>query len=136
MSEQPPRPQDRPLERHRRLLAALTVAMLASWLLMMAPLPFALGSGLTGLAALVLLVLLSIEAFRRRRVALGVLGLVVGVPATLLIIAGAAISALFYQPLAELEACRAEAITEQARAACTAEGQDAMVSWVSSVVGG
>src|SRR5690606_35280693 len=64
-SPRSPRPAQAPARR-RRLLLVLTVAMLASWLLLSAPLPFSLLSGVTGLVALIALVPMIIQAVRDR----------------------------------------------------------------------
>lgn len=127
---------DRAATRSRRLTGALTLSMLASWLLMLSPLPFALLSGLTGLLALVLLVLLIVRAFRGRRFGMAAFGILLGVPAMGLIIANAALSAAFYGPMAELEQCRSTAITEQARIECEDAVQGSMVNWLSGLAGG
>lgn len=127
---------DRPAPRSRRLAGALTLVMLASWFLMLSPLPYALFSGVTGLVALVLLVLLIIRAIRDRRYSMAVLGTLLGIPAMLLIIANASLSAAFYGPMSELEQCRASAITEQARIQCDAGAKGSMAEWVSGLLGG
>lgn len=125
-----------PERRHRRRVGALAIALLASWLLMMMPLPLSLLAGVTGLVALVLLVPVIVQSVKDRRWSMVVIGGLLGVPATLMIISGALLSALFYGPLSELEECRAYAITEQARTACDAEAQGSMVDWVSGLLGG
>ncbi len=112
------------------------LTMLASWLLLLAPLPFSLAAGVTGLAALVLLILLAVQSFRQGRRVTAVLAVLVGVPATLMIVAGSLLSLLFYGPLAEIEQCRSTAITEQARVLCDAQAQDSTASWISSLLGG
>lgn len=129
-------PSDRATTRTRRLTSALIVAMLASWLLMLSPLPYSLFSGLTGLVALVLLILLIVRAFRERRFTMAAFGVLLGVPAMLLIIGGAALSVAFYGPMAELEQCRASAITEQAQSECEATAQSSTVDWVNGLFGG
>lgn len=126
---------DQVLARRRRLVSGLTLAMLASWLLMLAPLPFSLFSGLTALVALVLLVMLIVQAVRERRYPLAVIGALVGVPATLLVIAGAVLSIVFYGPMAQLEQCRSTALTEQARVQCDAEAQGSMAEWIGGLLG-
>lgn len=131
-----PRSARTPSPRRRRLVGGLTLAMAASWLLMLAPLPFSLISGLTGLVALVLLIPLIVQWIRERRYSTAVIGALVGVPATLLIITGATLSLLFYTPLAELEECRSMALTEQARIQCDAAAQGSMAEWISSLFGG
>ena len=122
--------------RHRRRLGALALTLLASWLLMMMPLPISLLAGLTGLSALVLQVLVVVQSVKDGRWSTAVIGVFLGLPATLMIIAGALLSTLFYTPLAELEDCRATAITEQARVKCDAEAQGSMVEWLSGLLGG
>lgn len=127
---------DPPAPRSRRLAGGLTLAMLASWFLMLSPLPFALFSGVTGLVALVLLILLIVRAIREKRYPMAVLGTLLGVPALLLIIANASLSAAFYGPMAELEQCRATAITEQAQVQCRTAAEGSMAQWVSGLLGG
>lgn len=128
--------KDQAPSRRRRLVGGLTLALLASWLLMLSPLPYSLFSGLTGLAALVLLILLVVRSIKERRYSMAVIGTVLGVPATLMIIAGATLSLAFYGPMAELEECRSAAITEQARIQCDAEAQGSMADWVGGLFGG
>src|SRR5699024_10821742 len=72
--------------RHRRLVGGLTLALLASWLLMLAPLPFSLLAGVTGLVALVLLFPLIVRSFKAGRRAVAVMAIVVGIPATLMVV--------------------------------------------------
>jgi hypothetical protein len=117
-------------------VGALAIALFASWLLMLMPLPFSLLSGLTGLVALVLLVPVVVQSVKDGRWSMAVIGAVLGLPATLMIISGALLSTLFYAPLSELEDCRATAITEQARVKCDAEAQGSMVDWLSGLLGG
>ena len=92
-------PSDPAPARRRRLVGGLTLAMLASWLLMLSPLPLSLFSGLTGLVALVLLIVLIVRSLRERRYSMAVIGVLRGVPATLMIIAGATLSVVFYGPM-------------------------------------
>ncbi|MDN5820217.1 MAG: hypothetical protein L0H39_01890 [Brachybacterium sp.] len=127
---------DRAATRSRRLTGFLTLAMLASWLLMLAPLPYSLLYGLTGLAALVMLVLLIVRAVRERRFAMAAFGTLLGVPAMLLIISVSAVSIAFYGPMSELEQCRSTALTEQARVECDSSAQDSMVALFSGLFGG
>lgn len=134
--DQDERPGNGAAARHRRLLGGLMLTMLASWLLLLAPLPFSLAAGVTGLAALVLLILLAVQSFRQGRRATAVLAVLVGVPATLMIVAGSLLSLLFYGPMAEIEQCRSTAITEQARVLCDAQAQDSTATWISSLLGG
>ena len=117
-------------------MGALAIALLASWLLMMMPLPLSLLAGVTGLVALVLLVPVIVQSVKDRRWSMVVIGGLLGVPATLMIISGALLSTLFYGPLAELEECRSSAITEQSRTACDSEAQGSMVDWLSGLLGG
>ena len=125
-----------PERRHRRRVGALALSLLASWLLMLMPLPVSLLAGVTGLVSLVLLVLVVVQSVRDGRWSMVVIGAFLGLPATLMIVAGAVLSALFYGPLADLEECRSTAITEQARVGCDAEAQNSMVDWLSGVLGG
>ncbi len=134
-SPRSPRPAQDPARR-RRLLLVLTVAMLASWLLLSAPLPFSLLSGVTGLVALIALIPMIIQAVRDRRWSLAVVGALFGIPATLMIVLGAVLSGLFYGPLSELEECRSTALTDQAHVQCDAEVQGSMAEWISGLTGG
>lgn len=129
-------PSARSASRPRRLTTALTVAMLVSGLLSLSPLPYSLFSGLTGLVALVLLIVLIVRAIRDRRYPLAVIGVLLGLPAMALIIGGAALSAAFYGPMAELQQCLGTALTEQAQAECNADAQVSMADWVSGLFGG
>lgn len=122
--------------RQRRLLGALTIALLASWLLMSAPLPYSLLSGVAGLVAFVLLVPLIITAFREGRRGMAIFSAVVGVPATLLIVLGTVTSLLFYGPTAEREECVRAAITERAQSQCKQDAQESMTDWVTGLLGG
>lgn len=133
----PDEPKDQAQARRRRtLVGSLLLAMLASWLLMLSPLPYSLFSGLTGLAALVLLVPLIVRSVRERRYSMAVIATLLGVPATLMIIAGAVISAVFYGPASQLEECQSTAITEKARIQCEADAQGSMSEWVGGLFGG
>lgn len=125
-----------PSRRHRRLVGGLTLAMLASWLLMLSPLPYSLLSAVTGLVALVLLIPLIVQSIKDRRYGLAFIGALLGIPATLMIISGAVLSMVFYGPMADLEQCRSSAITEQARIQCDDEAQGSMAQWVSGLFGG
>ena len=131
-----PRTDQAPTRRHRRLVGGLTLSMLASWLLMISPLPFSLLSGLTGLVALVLLIPLIVQSLKERRYGMAIIGALLGVPATLMIIAGAVLSSVFYGPMADLEQCRSTALTEQARVMCDAEAKGSMAQWLSGLTGG
>lgn len=122
--------------RHRRVVRALLLTMFVSWLLLLAPLPFSLAAGIGALVALGLLIVLAVQSFRQGRHGMAVLSLLIGVPATLMITAGSVLSLLFYGPMAEVEECRATALTEQARVQCDAEAQDSMATWISDLMGG
>lgn len=130
-----PRSDQKPARR-RGLVGGLTLAMLASWLLMISPLPFSLFSGLTALVALVLLIPLIVQSIRERRYSMAVIGALLGVPATLMIITGAVVSIVFYGPMAQHQDCLDTALTEQARVQCQAELPGAMSQWVSGLLGG
>ncbi|NMA75744.1 MAG: hypothetical protein GX960_00535 [Actinomycetales bacterium] len=119
----------------RRLAGGLVLAMLASWLLMLSPLPYSVLSGVTGLVALVLLFPLIVQSIKERRYAMAVIGAALGIPATLLVIGGAVVSVLFYGPMAELQECRGVALTEQARVQCDDAVQSSMAQWVSDLFG-
>src|SRR5699024_10148688 len=129
-------PTDRAATRSRRLTSALTLSMLASWLLMLSPLPYALLSGLTGLVALVLLVLLIVRALRGRRLGMAAFGILRGLPALVRSIANGGRSEVVCGPMAELEQYRSSALTEQARIEGEAAVQDSMVNWLSGLGGG
>ena len=131
----PDRTKDKPPAR-RRLAGGLVLAMLASWLLMLSPLPYSVLSGITGLVALVLLIPLIVRSFRERRYSMAVISALLGVPATLMVVVGAAVSVVFYGPMAELEQCRSTAITEQARIQCEDAVLDSTAQWVSDLFGG
>lgn len=122
--------------RQRRLLGALTLTLLASWLLMLAPLPWSLLSGVAGLVALCLLIPLIVTAFKEGRRSMAIFSAVVGVPATLLIVMGAVTSLLFYGPAAEREECARTAITERAKSQCTRDAEDSVTDWISGLLGG
>ncbi|MGO2994020.1 hypothetical protein [Brachybacterium alimentarium] len=134
--ERQERPQDPATTRRPRTLTALLLTMLASWLLLLAPLPYSLAAGVTALAAMVLLVLAAVQTFRQGRHVMAVLSLVVGVPATLMIVTGSLLSLLFYGPMLDIQECHASALTEHARSSCTADAQDSMATWVSELLGG
>lgn len=122
--------------RHRRLLGGLTLALLASWLLMIAPLPYSLLAGVTGLVALVLLFPLILRSFKAGRRAMALIAIVVGVPATLMIVGVSLVTALFYGPMSQMQECRASAITERAVAKCDQQAQESMSTWVTDLLGG
>ncbi|GAA4523023.1 hypothetical protein GCM10023160_12430 [Brachybacterium paraconglomeratum] len=128
--------QDQASRRRPRLVGVLTLVMLASFLLTLSPLPLRLLSGITSLVALVLLILLIVQAVKERRYPLAVIGALLGVPATLMIIASATIGALFYGPMAEFQECQSTAITEQARVQCSDAMQGSMAEWISGLFGG
>lgn len=122
--------------RHRRLVGGLTLALLASWLLMLAPLPFSLLAGVTGLVALVLLFPLVVRSFKAGRRGVAVMAIVVGIPATLMIVGVTLVTALFYGPMSQMQECRASAITEQAMNKCDEQAQESLSTWVTDLVGG
>lgn len=122
--------------RHRRLVGGLTLSLLATWLLLLAPLPFSILSGLTALVALVLLIILIVRSIAARRLGMALFAALLGVPATLMIMGTAVLSLVFYTPMAELQDCLAAALTEQARAQCNAEAQGSMAQWINDLVGG
>lgn len=131
-----PSPVSRSAQRRSRLVWTLTAAMVASWLLSLAPLPYSLLAGLTALVALVLLIPLIVQSAKERRVGMVIVGALLGVPVTLVIIAGSVISLAFYGPVAELEQCLSTALTEQARIRCEADAQGSMASWINALFGG
>lgn len=135
-SDQQGRPQGRAAARRPRTLTALLLAMLASWLLLLAPLPYSLGAGITALLALVLLVVNSVQSFRQGRRGTALLAVLIGVPATLMVVGGSVLSLLFYGPMVDIQECRTTALTEQARVMCDVEAQDSMTAWVSDLMGG
>src|SRR5699024_1561848 len=105
------------------------------WLLMLSPLPLSLFSGLTGLVALVLLIVLIVRSLRERRYSMAVIGVLLGVPATVVGIAGPELGVVFVVPMSELEQCRSAALAEQARVQCAADAQGSMVEWVGGLLG-
>lgn len=119
----------------RRLTGWLLVAMLASLLLMSAPLPVAIAAGVTSLVALVLLIVLIVRSIGERRYGMAMIGTLLGVPAMLMVIFGATLNVLFYGPMSELEDCRSTALTEQARVQCESALPDSMAQWVSDLFG-
>lgn len=123
------------LRRYRRLIGALTVTMLASWLCMLLPLPWSLLTGLLGIVALVLLVLMMVVAWRAGRRSSLILGVVFGLPASVMLIGSAAVTLLFYGPSQEYQECMASAVTEQARASCESGVRDSTAAWVSRLLG-
>ena len=122
--------------RHRRLVGGLVLSLLATWLLLLAPLPYSILSGVTALIALVLLIMLIVRSIAERRLGTAVFAALLGVPATLMIMAIAVLSLVFYAPMIELQECLATALTEQARTQCDAEAQGSMAEWISGLLGG
>lgn len=122
--------------RRNRLLSALAVVLVISWLLMLAPLPLSLLSGVTALAGLVVLIPLVLTMFRTGRRSSALLMAFVGVPATFMIMISALMSALFYGPMHQLQECRDSALTVQAEAACEQEVQNSVVTWMEDLLGG
>lgn len=133
--ETPQAPEDRIARRYRRSVGALALTLLLSWLLMVAPLPYSLLSGVTGLVALVLAIVMASAAWQQGRRSSAVMALVFGVPAALVLVAGAGFSALFYGPTKEYQDCMATALTEQAVAQCEAGVEDSTASWVTQLLG-
>jgi hypothetical protein len=134
--DQSPRTDEDRTARRRRLVGGLTLSLLATWLLLLAPLPFSILSGLTALIGLVLLIVLIVRSVAERRWGMAVFAALLGVPATLMIMGTAVLSLVFYTPMAELQECLAAALTEQARAQCNAEAQGSMAQWINDLVGG
>lgn len=123
------------MRRYRRLIGALTATMLASWLCMMLPLPWSLLTGVLGIVALVLLVMMVVTSWRAGRRSSVVLGIVFGLPAAVMLIGSALVTALFYGPSQEYQECMASAVTEQARASCQTGVQDSTAAWISRLLG-
>ncbi|EWS81975.1 hypothetical protein [Brachybacterium phenoliresistens] len=121
---------------YRRALGGLTISLLASWVLMMSPLPYALLAGVTGLVAGVFLVLVAIRGWREGRRTTAVIALVFGLPAVGMMLLSSLTSAIFYQPMVEMQECRQSAITEQARAECEQQAQQSVSGWIGRLVGG
>lgn len=121
--------------RYRRILTQLLVSLLASWVLMLLPLPWSLLAGVAGIITAVLLVRLVIAAWRDRRPAMAVVSAVVGVPAVFMIVLGSVTGAIFYGPMSQLEQCRDEALTLQAQDACRDEVQSSVLSWMEGLTG-
>ncbi|PMC76286.1 hypothetical protein [Brachybacterium sp. UMB0905] len=130
------RPDDTSLTRQRRLLGGMVIAMLSAWLLSLASLPWKLLAGAAALVALVLLVMLVVSALRNGRIGTALFAVLLGIPATLLIIAGTGMGIVFYGPMSEYEQCLDTAITERARAACNDQAQNSIIEWFSGVFGG
>lgn len=122
-------------KRLRRSLGWLTILLLLSWLLMMSGLPISLLSGVTGLVALILLVRTTILSARAGRRGSAVTAMVFGLPATLMIVVSALMSAVFYGPMAQAEDCQRNALTEQARAACATQIKHSSIAWMSQLFG-
>lgn len=120
---------------YRRAVTGLVVSLLGAWLLMMLPLPWSIASGVFGLVGAVYLVVTVVQAWKARRVMTAVISAVVGLPACLLIVLGAVTSALFYQPMHELEECRASALTHEAQTQCQEQAESSMTSWLTSLLG-
>lgn len=101
-----------------RTLAALTVCLLLSWLLLLMPLPWSLGAGLLGIVVGVLLVRACISLWRsgQRRAAV--------------------LSALLNGPMHDLQECRRTALTETAQERCQDEASESTARWLSSLLGG
>jgi hypothetical protein len=121
--------------RYRRTLSKLLVALLASWVLMLLPLPWSLLAGIAGIVTGVLLVMLVIAAVRDRRPGMAVLTAVVGLPAVLMIVLGSVTSLVFYGPVSQLEQCRDTALTQQAEDGCQDEVENSVVSWMEGLTG-
>lgn len=121
--------------RSTRWLAALALSLCAAWLLTMAPLPWALLSGVAAAVAAVLLVIVVTSAFREGRRAWAIMTTVLALPAVLMIMLGTVTSLIFYGPMSELQRCRADAITEQAAVACAADAKSSSIDWVSGLLG-
>lgn len=112
------------------------IALVAAWVLMLLPLPWSLGSGIAGIAALVLLVRMVILAWRDKRPGMALVSAIIGIPAVLTIVLSALMSAVFYGPMLELQECRASAITHQAQDACQESVEGSVVDWLEGLTGG
>lgn len=134
-SPRPNGPENTRQHRSRRTLAALTVMLLVSWMLMLSPLPLSLLSGVTGLIAALLLVLVVVQTVRDGRRSSAVITAAFGLPAVAMIVLGAAASAVFYGPLKDVQDCQRVAITERARTECAQVAEDSSVAWFSSLFG-
>lgn len=120
---------------YRRALGGLTLSLLASWVLMVSPLPYALLAGVTGLVAGVFLVLVAIGGWREGRRTTALIALLFGLPAVGMMLLSSLTSVLFYQPMLELQQCREAAITEHARTLCEEQAQDSVAGWLSRLAG-
>lgn len=138
MTSSPPDASATPPEstrRYRRSLFGLTGALVAAWLLQLAPLPLSLLSGVAGVVAAVFLVMLILHAWKADRRGIAVLGAVIGIPAVLLIVVASVISLVFYEPYSQLQECLDMALTEQARSECQEETQSSIMTWVEDLFG-
>ncbi|MFC0675814.1 hypothetical protein [Brachybacterium hainanense] len=120
----------------RRARVGLALSLLASWLLMLSPLPYSLATGATAVVAGYFLVRVVIGSWRRGRRGTVVVAALFGVPAVALMVLSTVISALFYGPMIELQECRSQAITSQARAACDQQSQESVAQWIGGLLGG
>ena len=128
-------PGPRSPQRRSRLVWVMALSMLASWLLSLAPLPISLVAGLTAVVALVALIPLIVISVTERRFGFALVAVVLGIPATLLVMADSTLSLVFYGPVSELQECLGAALTEQARIQCRADAEGSMASWISSLFG-
>ncbi|CAM3934318.1 hypothetical protein M3A96_09460 [Helcobacillus massiliensis] len=101
-----------------------------AWALSLVPLPFSLLSGVVAIAAIVMLVRSIMAGLRTERRARAVIMGALGILASLLLVAMAGLSAIFYQPMHAIQQCQENAITEQARAACKDSAQDEVIDWL------
>lgn len=107
------------------------LAFAAAWFLSLAPLPYALLSGVAAVVCAILLVRSMIAGSRtERRVRTYVTG-AVGLIACLALIGMAGLSAVFYQPLKAVQDCQSTALTEQAKKQCADSLQDEVMKWLS-----
>lgn len=110
--------------------------MLLGWVLLLLPLPWSLGAGIAGLAAVVLLVRATIAAWRIGQQGSAVLTVLLGAGAVLVLVGSSALSAIFYGPMHELQQCRRDAITVASRDACDDGAEESTLQWFSSLLGG
>ncbi|MCS6711276.1 hypothetical protein JSY14_04300 [Brachybacterium sp. EF45031] len=128
--------RDDSVPRSRGTLRLLSVLLLAAWVSMLLPLPYSLLAGLIGLAALVVMIIAVVQTWREGRRPLATLTALLGVPVCFMLLAGSALSIAFYSPMKELEDCRAEALTEQARTQCDEQARESSAQWVGRLLGG
>lgn len=118
-----------------RILAALSVCLLLSWLLLLMPLPWSLGAGLLGIVVAVLLVRACTALWRSGQRGAALFSALLGLGAVVVLLGSTAISILLYGPMHELQECRRSALTQTAQERCQAEVSESTARWLSSLLG-